>query len=116
MEEDAWRSVLVIGLGANALLGFGYRLYRLMKGGPIGDVVGQAILGMLLATLAAAVASGTGWARWVALGYSLLFGLAVMPVWTLAVLIPQRPGGIDYSFAALYWAGIVAIGVAAIAL
>ena len=110
-----WQTVLVIALAFNAALGFGYRVYRLSKGGPMGDVVGQAILGVLLAALAVAIAAGTAWARWAALIYGLLFGVVVMPVWVLAVLLPMRPRAIDYAFTAVYWAGLGVIVVAAIA-
>lgn len=113
---EAMRLALASALALNAVLGFAYRVYRLSRGGPVGDVTGQAILGALLGALAVAVWAGIGWARWAALVYGLLWGLAVMPVWTLAVLIPLPPGRIDYAFAALYWAGVATIVVTAIAL
>lgn len=116
MDGDAWRVVLVTALSLNALLGFVYRAYRLSKGGPMSDVIGQAILGVLLALLAVSSALDAGWARWPEMVYALLFALVVMPVWVLAVLIPQRPGPLDYAFTALYWIGLVTIAVAAIAL
>jgi hypothetical protein len=110
-----WRTILVVALAINAALGFGYRVFRLTKGGPIADVWGQAILGVLLAADAAFVGMSAGWARWVALGYGLIFGLAVLPVWVLAVLIPMRPRLVDYAFTAIYWVGLLVIVVAAIA-
>ncbi|HEX2056804.1 MAG TPA: hypothetical protein VHI71_00405 [Actinomycetota bacterium] len=115
MDSDTWRIVLVAGLLVNASIGLGYRVYRLSRGGPKSDVVGQAILGVLLAGLAVALAEGAGWPRWGALVYGLLFGVVVMPIWVLAVLIPLQPRAIDYAFTALYWAMLVAIVAAAIA-
>lgn len=112
---ELWETVLVAALGLNAVLGFGYRVYRLTKGGPLGDVTGQAVLGLLLAGAAVAIAADHGWARWVALFYGILFALIVMPVWTLAVLLPLRPGAIDYSFTGLYWGALVLIMIAALA-
>lgn len=106
--------VLVIVLGVNAAIGFGYRVFRLTKGGPMGDVVGQAVLGVILAGLAVAIGLGAGWARWVALVYALLFGIVVMPVWVLAVLLPLRPGALDYAFTATYWMALGAIATAAV--
>lgn len=106
---EMWETVLVAALGLNAVLGFGYRVYRLTKGGPLGDVTGQAVLGLLLAGAAIAIAADQGWARWVALVYGLVFALVVMPVWVLAVLLPLRPGAIDYGFTGLYWAALVLI-------
>ncbi len=114
MKES--QMVLVAALSLNAVLGFGYRVYRLTKGGPVGDVVGQAVLGLLLAGVAVAVAAGQGWARWLALAYGLLFGVLVMPVWSLAVLIPSRPERLDYGFTAVYWGGLVAIVFGALTL
>ena len=60
MEMETWRIILVAALALNGVLGFGYRAYRLTKGGPLGDVVGQAILGLLLAGLAVGVAAEVG--------------------------------------------------------
>ena len=101
---------------ANALVGFGYRVYRWKaRGGPSEDVIGQGILGALLVSLAIAVAAGIGWARWIGLVYAGLFALIVMPVWVLAVLIPGRPGTIDYGFTALYEVLLIAIAIAAFA-
>jgi hypothetical protein len=116
MKTDAWQVLLVTALATNAVLGFGYRVFRLTKGGPVGDVVGQAILGVLLAGLAVAVAADAAWARWGALGYGLLFGLVVMPLWVLAVLLPLQPKGIDRAFTATYWILLLVIVVAAIAI
>jgi len=112
---DTWEVVLVAGLALNAILGFGYRVHRLAKGGHLGDVIGQAVLGVLLIGLALAVVLDQGWARWPALGYALLFGLAVMPLWVLAVLIPMGPRAIDYAFTATYWILLLLIGAAAVA-
>ena len=108
--------ILALALALNAALGFGYRVYRLSKGGPVGDVYGQAILGALLAVMSAAVFLGAGWARWPALIYGVVFGVLVMPLWTLAVLIPLPPGPPDYAFAAVYWVALVVVVIAAIAL
>ena len=116
MTSDAWRMVLLVALGINAACGFGYRVYRLSKGGPLGDVIGQAVLGILLIGLALAVALDVGWARWPALMYALLFGVAVMPIWVLAVLIPSQPRGIDYAFTAIYWTCLAAVAISAVAL
>jgi hypothetical protein len=116
LPRMVWRTVLVVALALNAGLGFGYRVYRLTKGGPIADVWGQAILGVLLAVTAAAVGMDFGWGRWVALVYGLLFGLAVLPVWILGVLIPMRPRTPDYAFTAVYWLALIIIVVAALAL
>ena len=104
---------LVAALGFNAALGFGYRVYRLTKGGPLGDVTGQAVLAVVLAVVAVGVATDQGWGRWAALVYGLVFALVVMPLWTLAVLLPLPPGRVDYAFTGLYWAALVAIVVAA---
>ncbi len=106
----------MVALALNAVLGFGYRVYRLAKGGPLADVTGQAILGSLLAGLAVAVALEAGWARWAALAYALLFGVVVMPLWVLAVLIPLPPGRTDYAFTATYWLTLIAIAISSILL
>jgi hypothetical protein len=116
MTEDFWRDVLVWALALNAMMGLAYRTYRLTKGGPMSDVIGQAILSCVLALLAIGVATGSGVGRWGALAYGLLFGVVVMPVWVLAVLIPLRPGPIDYAFTAFYLLGCLAIVASAIAL
>ena len=115
MDPDLWRAVLVTALAVNATLGFGYRLFRLTKGGPLGDVVGQAVLGAILFAMALGVAVGVGWMRWVALAYALAFGLVVMPVWVLAVLIPLSPQPPDYAFTIAYWLDLGVIAVAAVA-
>lgn len=109
-----WRTVLVAGLLLNALAGFSYRVYRHGRGGPIGDVWGQAVLGVLLGALALALVLGAGWPRWPALVYALLFALVVMPIWTLAVLIPLSPERIDYAFTGLYWVTLLVIAGAAL--
>ena len=109
-------TVLAVSLSLNAVLGFGYRVYRLTKRGPLADVIGQAILGLLLIALAVAAAAGQGWTRWPALAYGAVFALLVMPVWTLAVLIPSRPALPDYLFAGVYWLALVAVVVAALAI
>jgi len=114
MSSDAWATLCATALSLNAVLGFGYRVYRLTRRGPMGDVIGQAILGVLLAGLAAAIAVGAGWARWAALVYGLLFGVAVMPIWVLAVLIPSEPRAPDYAFTAIYWAALGLVIVAAL--
>lgn len=111
-----WRNVLVGALLLNAVAGFSYRVYRHRKGGPVGDVWGQAILGVLLAALALALVLGAGWPRWPALVYAVLFAFVVMPIWTLAVLIPLPPGKVDHAFTALYWGTLLVIGAAALLL
>ena len=116
MDSDVWRTVLVGGLALNAALGFGYRVYRLSNGGPIADVWGQALLGALLLALAASIGLGAEWPRWLAVAYAALFAILAMPVWVLAVLIPLRPGRVDYAFTALYWSALIVIGVAGLAL
>lgn len=108
-------SVLVATLAANAALVFGYRVYRLARGGPLADAIGGAVLAALLAASAIGVAAGAGWVRHVAMAYGLLFGIAVMPVWVLGVLIPMPPGPVDYGFTALYWSSLIVIVVSAIA-
>lgn len=113
MDIDGWELALAVGLAGNAALGFGYRVYRLAKGGPLGDVIGQAVLGIGLAGLAVGVAAGHSWARWGALIYGLLFGVAVMPVWVLAVLIPLDPKRVDYAFTVVYWATLLFVIAAA---
>ena len=110
----AWQTVLVVALGVNAALGLSYRVYRLTKGGPMADVVGQALLAALLVVLAVGAAGGSSWARWTALAYALLFGLAVMPVWTLAVLLPLPPRAPDYAFTGVYWAALFVTALAAV--
>ena len=111
-----WRNVLVGGLALNAATGFGYRVYRLTKGGPIPDVWGQAVLGVLLALLAVLVAVGADWARWLAVAYAAIYAFVGMPVWILGVLIPLPPRAIDYAYAVVYYVVLVVIGVAAIAM
>lgn len=114
MDENLWRYLLVGALAYNAVAGFGYRVYRLTRGGPMNDVMGQALLGVILAALAVAVATGQEWSRWVAFAYALLFGIVVMPVWTLGVLIPSSPRAIDHAYAVTYWAALGSIAAAAI--
>ena len=104
---------MIILLVLNASLGLGYRIFRLSKGGPIGDVIGQALLGAVLAATAVGVAAGWDFAGW-ALAYAVLFALVVMPLWTLAVLIPMRPGRVDLGFTIGYWAVLIGIFVAAL--
>jgi hypothetical protein len=115
VDPDLWRAVLVTALAVNATLGFGYRLFRLTKGGPLGDVIGQGVLGAILFAMALGVAVGVGWVRWVALVYAVAFGLVVMPVWVLAVLIPLPPRPSDYAFTIAYWLALGVIAVAAVA-
>ncbi len=116
MDNDLVRAVLIGALLLNAALGLGYRIYRLFKQGPLSDVIGQAILGALLLLCAFGVAAASSWAQWGALAYGLLFGIVVMPVWTLAVLIPLRPQLIDYAFTGVYWSSLALIVVASLAL
>ncbi len=114
VESDLWRVVLIGGLALNAVLGFGYRVYRLSRGGPLGDVLGQGVLAVLLLGIVVALSLGAQWARWVAMTYGLLFALVVMPLWILAVLIPLGPRAPDYAFAAVYWMTLVLIVIAAL--
>lgn len=114
--NETWQALLVASLGCNAALGFGYRLYRMNRGGARADVYGQALLGVILAGLAFALGLGAAWPRWIALGYGLLFGIVVMPIWVLAVMIPSRPGPVDYAFTATYWAVLFVIAAGALAL
>jgi hypothetical protein len=115
MTAQTWQVLLAGALAVNAVLGLGYRVYRLSKGGPMGDVVGQAILGLILGALAIAVAADADWARWIAIGYGILFGVLVMPIWVLAVLLPLPPSRIDYAYTGVYWALLLVIVAAAIA-
>jgi hypothetical protein len=108
------QAVLVALLAVNAAMVFGYRVYRLTKGGPTADAIGGAILAAILATIAVGAGSGAAWATWAALSYALVFALLVMPVWTLGVLIPLPPARIDYAFAGAYWLSLVLIGVVAV--
>ena len=114
MDLNTWETVLVATLVLNAALALGYRVYRLSKGGPMADVIGQGVLLVILLATAAAIAAGAGWARWVGFGYAALFGLVVMPIWTLAILIPMEPRRPDYAFTAAYWGSLFLIGVSAI--
>lgn len=116
MRADLWRTILIAALCLSAVTGFSYRLYRYRRGGPLGDVWGQAVLALLLLGLAGALLAGGDWARWPALVYAVLFAVVVMPLWTLAVLIPLEPGRIDYAFTALYWITLVVIGAGALLL
>ena len=115
MENDLWRTILISALALTGALGFGYRVYRLSQGGPIADVYGQALLGVLLGSIALLFGVGVDWVRWVAFAFGLLFGLIVMPIWTLAVLIPLRPRWPDYAFTGLYWTCLGAIVIASLA-
>jgi hypothetical protein len=115
MNGDGWFIVLGVALALNGVVGFAYRVYRLTKGGPMSDVIGQGILGLLLLVLAERALGGHGFVKWPAGIYGVVFGLVVMPIWVLAVLIPQRPVAIDHAFTGLYWAGLIVIVVAAIA-
>ena len=114
MDVETWRAILVAGLVANAAIGLGYRIYRHRRGGPIGDVWGQAVLAAVLVGVAVGVATGSGWPRWIGLVYAALFAFLAMPVWVLGVLLPMRPRAIDYAFTVTYWILLVTIGVAAL--
>ena len=116
MGEDMWSTVLSAALCVNAVGGFIYRLFRLSKGGPLGDVLGQAVLGILLLALAVASAVGASFAAWASLLYAVLFGVVVMPLWVVAVLIPLRPQRLDLIFTAVYWLTLIVIAVAGLAL
>ena len=116
MLQTPWmNTILIVLLAVNAAVVFGYRVYRLAHGGPITDAIGGAVLAALLGAIAIGVALEIGWAEWAAAGYGALFAIAVMPLWTLAVLIPMRPGPVDYAFTVVYWASLIAIVVAAAA-
>jgi hypothetical protein len=110
------QGVLVGALAVSGALVFAYRVYRLTKGGPLVDAIGGGILALLCGALAVGAAAGAGWARLGALIYAVVFGVVVMPVWTLAVLIPLRPGPVDIAFTATYWSSLLVIAIAAIAL
>ena len=109
-----WETTLIVALVINAAIGLGYRVYRRSKGGPIGDVWGQAVLAVLLVGLALAIAGGIGGFRWMAFGYAALFAFVVMPIWVLGVLLPLPPRAIDYTFTVMYWILLVVIGVSAL--
>jgi hypothetical protein len=113
MNAAEW--ALVGLLAVNAVVVFSYRVLRLTKGGPTADAVGGGLLAAALVGVAIGVAAGAAWARWAAGLYGAAFGLVVMPIWTLAVLIPLRPTLLDYAFTAVYWTTLVAIVVAAFA-
>jgi hypothetical protein len=108
-------TILIVALALDAALVLTYRTYRLTQGGPMIDVIGGAILAGLLALLATGVALEWRWTRWGALVYAVLFGIVVMPVWTLGVLIPLRPRAPDYAFTAVFWTSLAVIAVTAIA-
>jgi len=112
METGAWTTVLIVALVTNAAIGLGYRVYRRTKGGPRADVWGQALLGALLLLLAVGLAFDVEWLRWIAFGYAILFAFLAMPVWVLGVLLPMRPGALDYAFTVTYWVLLVVVGAA----
>lgn len=114
MTSHTWQTVLTGALLLNAGLITSYRLYRMKRGGPKADAVGGAVLGAILAALAILVSQGVEWARWPALLYAAIFAFVVMPIWTLAVLIPLRPGAPDLAFTGVYWTSLFAIGLAAL--
>lgn len=109
-----WQTVLIAALLISGSLVFAYRLYRTTRGGPAADAAGGAALLGLLGALAWALAADMLWVRWVALAYAVLFGIVVMPIWTLAVLIPLPPRALDWGFAVLYWLTLPVIGIAAL--
>lgn len=109
-------TTLALSLAWVALLGVGYRFYRYRnRRGPLEDFLGQVVLGVVLLLLAAAATAEVGAIKWTALGFGLIFGVVVMPIWILAVFIPGEPRKIDYWFVALYYLGLVATVVAALA-
>lgn len=112
--NDAWVTTLAVAVVVNAVIGFAYPVYRLSRGGPLGDVTGRAILGILLLIVAAFAFMDHDWARWAALAYGALFAAIVMPIWVLAVLIPLRPTTIDYTYTTTYWLTLLLIVVAAL--
>ncbi|MFP5298963.1 MAG: hypothetical protein ACLGHL_08260 [Actinomycetota bacterium] len=107
-------TALVISLAISAASVFGYRVYRLSRGGPLADAVGGAVLATMLIALGVLESAGASWARWPALVYAVLFGVIVMPIWTLAVYIPSRPGALDHAFIGVYWLSLVAVGLTAV--
>ncbi len=109
-----WETTLVGALVANGAIGLAYRAYRYTKGGPIGDVWGQTVLGVLLVAVAVGIAAGAEGLRWVAFGYAALFAVIVMPVWVLGVLLPLRPRALDYGFTVTYWLLLGLIALAAL--
>lgn len=109
-----WEAILFSSLLASALLVFGYRVYRLSKGGPMADVVGGAVLAVMLIAIAIGHDQGVEWARWPAFVYAVLFGLVAMPIWTLGVYLPSRPGPLDHAVIALYWISLILIGISAL--
>ncbi|MBW3594900.1 MAG: hypothetical protein KY391_04920 [Actinobacteria bacterium] len=111
---ETWTVVLIAALAANATLGLGYRVYRLSHGGPRADVWGQAVLATLLVAVAIGLAAGIGTLRWIAVAYAAFFAFVAMPIWVLGVLLPMRPGALDYTFTVTYWILLVVIGVAAV--
>ena len=112
---DPWQAILGFTLIANGMLLAAYRFWRYTKGGPKPDAIGGAVLGLIAIALGTLVLFDVSWARWPALVYGSLFALVVMPIWTLAVLIPLPPGPLDYAFAGLYEASLLVIVVSAIA-
>lgn len=114
MTSHTWQMILSTTLVLNGVLIACYRFLRLKKGGPKADAIGGAALGMILVILASLIALDVGWARWPAFLYAALFALIVMPIWTLAVLIPLRPGAPDWAFTGAYWTSLFVIGVAAL--
>jgi hypothetical protein len=112
--NDAWVTTLVVVLVINAVIGFAYPVYRLSRGGPMGDVAGRAILGVLLLIVAGSLLMDHEWARWMALGYGGLFAVIVMPIWVLAVLIPMHPTTIDYTYTTTYWLTLLLITLTAL--
>lgn len=107
-----WETTSIAALVANAAIGLGYRYYRYRKGGPLPDVWGQAVLGLLLVGTAVGIAVDIEWLRWAALLYAVLFAFVVMPVWVLGVLLPLRPRAIDYAFTVTYWVLLLLVALA----
>lgn len=113
-HDERSATALILALALSAALGFGYRVYRLSKGGPLEDAIGGAVLATMLVAIGVLVGAGAGWARWAALVYAVLFGVIVMPIWILGVYIPARPGPLDHAVVGAYWLSLVAVGVAAL--
>lgn len=109
------QTALMLALAVSAALAFGYRVYRLTKGGPLPDAIGGAVLAAMLITLGVLAGTGAGWVKWPAFGYGVAFALVVMPIWTLAVYIPARPGALDHLLVGAYWLSLVAVAIAALA-
>jgi hypothetical protein len=108
-------SALTWSLISLAILGLVYRIYVWkLKDGAVADVLGQAVLAVVLVLVATGVAAEVSIARWTALVLALFFAVVVIPVWVLAVLIPSRPKALDVAFTFLYEALFIASAILAL--